>query len=340
MARRRWFDGHLDLAYLAARGRDMTKGLGECGGDQLPAAVTFPAMAAGGVRGALGTIFVQKRVREEEAKRRGVEVCDGPWSYDTREEAHEAGVRQLEWYRETRNTKRETRNGGQDLPHIVLMIEGAACLRGVEDFREFYEAGVRVVSLTWAEGSQWAGGDQSGGGITPAGWQLVAELDRRGVIHDVSHLSEQAFWELMEGGKNLKVATHSNPRALLPGKQHPERHLSDAQIRALVAQGGVIGVVLFQKFLVSPPTGQRATIADVLRHIAYFEDVAGRRDFLALGSDMDGGFDATLLPEGLDSAEKVDALGDALAGAGWSDEEIERFAWGNWARVLGIENEI
>lgn len=335
MAKRRWFDGHLDLACLAVQGRDMSKSLAECGAAG-PAAVTFPALTAGNVQGVLATIFVQKRIGEAESKRRGQEHIEGPWFYDTAEEAYAAGKRQLEWYRGIQNS-------GIGIQNLVLMIEGADCLRTVADFAEYYQAGVRVVSLAWAEGSKWSGGNTRGGGITAAGWELVAELDRRGVIHDVSHLSEKAFWELMgrdgKGSKNLKVATHSNPRAMLPGKQHLERNLSDEQIRALVAQGGIIGLVLFKWFLINGPDvtkERRATIADVLRHIAYYEDLTGRRDFLALGSDMDGGFDATQLPVGLDSADKIDALGDALAGAGWSETEIERFAWGNWARVLGL----
>ncbi len=254
--------------------------------------------------------------------------------------------------RETRNGKRATRNEGtakEELTdhesritdhdsalRVTLALEGAACVRTLDDLQYFYDAGVRVVSLAWAEGSQWAGGDQSGGDVTEGGLALIDRLDELECVHDVSHLSERAFWTLMARAKGKVVASHSNCRALLLGAKHPERHLSDEQIRAIAERGGTIGVNLFARFLIPAQELQRrrARIADVILHIQHIEQVAGRRDLLALGSDMDSGFGTDLLPEDLQGPEELGRLAEALVDAGWGDGEIDGFA-GRWGEVLG-----
>jgi membrane dipeptidase len=341
-----WFDGHLDLTYIADHGRDLTRDLATCGGRLQPASVTFPSLRAGGIFAVISTLFVCRRTGDPAL---GLEPDPGPWSYDTPDEAHAAAVRQVRMHEAwesaglieiskpnlqdsklapvvSRNSKLETRNS----LCVVLAIEGAACLRTLDDFQFFYDAGVRMVSLGWAEGSPWSGGDRSGGDITPAGKQLIDLLDALGCIHDVSHLSDRAFWTLMDQAKGPKVASHSNARALLPGAKSPERHLSDDQIRALVASGGLIGINLFAPFLVPPAElkqkTRRATAADVVRHMDHMAQITGRRDFLALGSDMDGGFSANQLPTDLQSPHELTHLADALSRAGWSDPEIQDFA--------------
>ena len=147
------------------------------------------------------------------------------------------------------------------------------------------------------------------------------------MVHDASHLSERAFWELFDSAGRPKIASHSNCRVLLPGKQYPERHLSDDQIRAIANAGGMIGINLFSKFLI--PSG-RATIADVITHIKHMSQLAGRADFIGLGTDMDGGFNADGLPGELDHPRHLDRLRDAMAKANFSDADINGFAYDNW----------
>jgi membrane dipeptidase len=238
--------------------------------------------------------------------------------------------------RETRNVREETTLG------LVLGLEGAGCLRTVEDLEWFVEHGVGMVALAWAEGTAWAGGDQNGGDVTEAGRALIAEVDRLGCVHDVSHLSEAAFWTVMGEACGVKVASHSNCRALLPGRKHPERHLSDRQIRALGDAGGVIGVNLFGRFLVedadAAARGERATVADVVRHAEHIAQVAGRRDCVALGSDADSGFGSELMPVGLERPERWVRMAEGLRDAGWSDAEVAGFMRENWGRVMGVKN--
>ncbi|HUO10968.1 MAG TPA: membrane dipeptidase [Phycisphaerae bacterium] len=337
-----WFDGHLDLAYLAQQGRDLTATLERCGGGLTPAAVTFPELRKGNVRAAFATIFVQRRVDEAEAKQKGVEPLTGPWTYTTPDEAFAASAAQLGIYQHWNRSNlvelvsANNRWGGSDRLKIVLLMEGAAGLRHVTDLQRFYDDGVRIVALTWLEGNQWSGGDNSGGDVTPQGRELIAEIDRLNCIHDVSHLSEAAFWTLMSTAKGIKIASHSNARALLPGKQFPERNLSDNQLRALAqSPHAVVGINLLSAFLASGPNApKRATIQHVLNHIKHIEDVTGRRDLLALGSDFDGGYPRTSWCENLDGPTQLHLLADALADAGWSNADIHRFAWQNWADLL------
>jgi membrane dipeptidase len=340
-ASRTWFDGHLDLTYIADHGRDLTRVTMHSGGG-LPeesASVSFPTLCAAGVQAAVSTIFVRRRVRADAGQ--GVGAVEGPYCYDTPEEAYTAAVRQVEMHHAWEQTGWLQASGnmtaGIEGLRTILAIEGAACLRSTADLDFFHAAGVREVSLAWAEGSIWAGGDQSGGDVTPAGLDLIDRLDALGIVHDVSHLSEAAFWTLMARAKGKCIASHSNCRALLPGAKYPERHLSDEQIRAIADADGLIGINLFARFLVQPDQLKlrRATIADVVRHLEHMAQVAGRRDFLALGSDMDSGFGPELLPVDLQSPMHLERLAEALSAAGWSDGEISRFRWENWAELFG-----
>lgn len=331
-----WFDGHLDLTYIAEHGRDLGETVERCGGSLQPATVTFPALAAGGVTRAISTLFVRQR-------RDGVE---GEFCFSNETEAFNAATWQVDMHRVWESKGRiafsigERQKTKEDKTplRVALAIEGAACLRRVEDADLFAAAGVRMVSLAWAEGSQWSGGDQSGGDVTADGKTLIKHLDQLGIVHDVSHLSEQAFWSLLERATGPVVASHSNCRGLLAGARHPERHLSDAQIKALAARpGSIIGINLFARFLISPHelSRRRATCADVVRHLDRIATLTGRRDLLALGSDMDSGFGADLLPADLRGPPQLVHLAEALLQAGWSDAEITGFA-NRWADVPAL----
>ena len=285
---------------------------------------------------AISTLFVRQR-------REGV---DGDFCYASETEAFNAAMWQVDMHRMWESERRVAiatdegqRTKDENPPlRVALAIEGAACLRRIGDADPFAAAGVRMVSLTWAEGSKWAGGDQSGGDLTADGKALVRHLDALDIVHDVSHLSEQAFWSLLESASGPIVASHSNCRALLPGVKHPERHLSDAQITALAARAGsVIGINLFARFLIPPDelTRRRATCADVVQHLNHIAQLTGRRDFLALGSDMDSGFGADLLPADLQGPQQLTHLAEALSAAGWSDAEIDHFA-NRWQSLPGL----
>ena len=127
---------------------------------------------------------------------------------------------------------------------------------------------------------------------------------------------------------------------MLPGLSETaaQRHLADDTIRAIADRGGVIGINLYSAFLSESALGSsRASIDDVIAHIGHVCELAGSRAHVALGSDMDGGFGAHRLPEGIDGPGGLERLAEALAASGWSDAEVDGFRFGNWARFWGIE---
>ena len=336
MASHGWFDAHLDLAYLAEAGRDMTLPAEAVTGPKLPAAITLPALAEGNVRTVLGTIFIQKRSSDP------TDHAAGLWTFANDDEAFAAAMRQVahyqRWQREGRVRLISPRRRS-----FPILLSSFPSRRHHSDGRRprHTDAGrsARVRRMPACGCSLCAGAKvrstraaifHAATSRPPAG-RLVAELDRFRIIHDVSHLSEEAFWTLFKIAKGPVIASHSNCRALLPSPKSPDRHLSDDQIRALADRGGVIGIVLYSSFLVAD---RRATIADVLAHIEHIEKLTGRRDCIALGSDADGGFSAAKMPEGLDHPRKYEALATGLKGIGWSEPEIDGFRFGNWERVF------
>ncbi len=320
-----WFDAHLDLACLHLNGRDLLKEHAE-GGLWLPGCITLPSLRAGGVNRCLATVFT------ESVKAGAALTEDQQYTEGDAEGAHRAGARQVDLYA-------SWRAAGVG-PRMGVLMECADPIREPDELAWWVQRGVVAVGLAWAHQSRYAGGNSVETGVTPLGRQLVAEMDRLTVVHDASHLSERAFWELCEATDRLIVASHSNCRALNGGDvieplARRQRHLTDAQIKEITRRGGVIGLNLFSLFLRSGcEDPQRATIADCLAHIERVCSIAGNRKCVGLGSDADGGFSSARLPDGIDGPADYQKLADGLAAAGWSNAEVEGFAFGNWARVF------
>ena len=315
-----WIDGHLDLAYIAQCGCDLIKPVA----DAERYCISLPAIRAAGIDLAFATIFTEP----------GASQYHGYPSSADRVSAELAGLRQLELYEnleaagELAIVRAADDLRGAITPKIVLLMEGADPIRSPEHIRMWFDRGLRVVGLTWAAGTRYAGGNSSGGPLTSEGSELVAAMDELGLVHDVSHLSDDAFDGLMECARAPVIASHSNCRALLEPKQ---RHLRDDQIRAIAERNGIIGLNLYSHFLAK---GRRATIADCVAHVEHIANIVGHRNCVALGSDIDGGFPPSELPLDLDRPEKLHALAAALKNARWSKAEIEGFKSGNWRRFL------
>ena len=321
----RWIDAHLDLAYLALGGRDLR---GPCP-QPAEGCVSLPDLREGGVEIAFATIFTEPGGHPEHP-------CSYPASEDL-EAAEAAGLRQLADYgrleeqgaiRIIRSRRDLERRSGDAALKVVLLMEGADPIRSADDVPRWFDEGVRIVGLTWAAGTRFAGGNRRSGPLTPAGVDLVGALDEIGIAHDASHLGDDALDQLLETARGPIIATHSNCRALA-GEN--ERHLRDDQIKAIGGRGGVIGLNLFSRFLVEDG---RATIDDCIGHLQHTAELMGHRRGVGLGSDMDGGFGPGDLPRGLDHPRKLEALAEALREAGWSGEEVEGFRHANWLRFL------
>lgn len=367
----RWFDAHLDLAYLAVRGRAMTKPLaelsGSAAGPDAPPAVTLPSLRDGEVRLALATIFTEvvepgtENLTPEQyhagdaeaAHRRGraqleayltwadqdLIAIDLPHCLHSPEGVGEIrggmGVSEVEPPSIDATTTRAVR--GHKL-HIGILMENADPIREPADLAWWVERGVCAIGLAWARPSRYAAGNnvppEERQGISSLGRDLVREMDQLGVVHDASHLSDRSLEDLFAMTSRPVIASHSNCRALLdrPGGIITQRHLTDRAIREIASRGGVIGINLFSTFLNRYGKDRRASLIDVIAHIDRVCELVGDSRHIGLGSDMDGGFSRERLPIGIDSPRDLRALSDALRRHGWNEDQIEDFAWRNWAR--------
>lgn len=325
----RWFDAHLDLAYLARRGRQMHhEDPARAGGPDAPGAVTLPALREGQVRAALGTIFLEPG---------GADECSYPPG--DAEAAHRLALEQLAvyegWFAEGHAAPLSS---SPPLGHTAatplflgILIEGADCIRTPEEVAWWKSRGVVAIGLAWARQSRYAGGNTTTTGLTDLGRAIIPEIDRAGLVHDCSHLSDRALAELLDLARGPVMASHSNCRAII-GTDN-QRHLTDEAIRRLAARGAVIGLNLFSKFLIPGGLGdRRATIDEALAHVEHLCGLVGHTRAVGLGSDMDGGLSREALPEGINRPRDLERLADGLARRGWSDADIDAFAWGNWAR--------
>ena len=338
-----WFDAHLDLAMMAALGRDMTAQPADAGGPDLPASITLPSLAAGTVRTCLGTIFTEAGGSDRRIA----------YPHGDAHAAFTAGARQLQIYRQWADA------GWCTLPtatapaaastvptyttpplRLGILIEGADIIREPNELAWWASYGVVAVGLAWWTASRYAGGngtpsDDPQTGITPLGLELVAQLDLLGLVHDASHLSDRAFSDLFEATGKLVIASHSNCRALL-GDATNQRHLTDAQIKAIASRGGVIGLNLYSRFLdPACDKGGRTSITTAIRHVEHICQLTGSHDHVGLGTDADGGFSAARLPDGIDTPSDYHKLCEGLHNLGWNDAAIAKFVSANFARVFG-----
>ncbi|MCF2942386.1 dipeptidase [Paenibacillus tarimensis] len=165
----------------------------------------------------------------------------------------------------------------------VLAIEGAESLQGdLALLRVLYQLGVRSLGLTWNHANWAADGimEPRGGGLTGRGKELVRACNELGILIDVSHLSERSFWDTIELTGRPVIASHSNVRSVC---SHP-RNLTDDQIRAIIMQGGLIGLTYVPWFVKSEGS---ARASDLFSHIDYICKLGGA-DNIMFGSDFDG----------------------------------------------------
>lgn len=184
---------------------------------------------------------------------------------------------------------RTAEDAGNVLKHkaatLLAIEEGGAIDGSLEALRCLYELGVRAMTLTWSNRNDIADGineEATGSGLTLFGKQVVAEMNRLGMLVDVSHISTAGFWSVIETSTKPIIATHSNAKSLC---SHP-RNLNDEQIKALAENGGLAGITFAGQFL--EEDWRNACIESVYKHIDYMLNLIGNDDHIGFGSDFDG----------------------------------------------------
>ena len=342
-------DSHLDIAYNALDwNRDLTQsittireaeaGMGQKG--RGAGVACFEELRRGGI----GLIFVTVHCRLASLGRRFAGVR-------TQDIAYARAMGELSYYRlmASRGVLRQIRDRAGLDAHLsewerdpqqapigfVLTMEGADPIVGPEQVGEWWDDGLRIVSLVHYGISSYSHGTQAPGGLTERGGPMLDALERAGMLLDVSHLAEQAFWEALDRFGGQVLATHNCCRALC---DH-DRQLDDDQIRALAARGGVIGTA-FDDWMLSPLWDPEAmdntgiTLATVADHIDHICQVTGSCEHAAIGTDLDGGYGREQSPADLYTIADVRKVAGILRERGYGDADVANVMHGNWVRLL------
>src|SRR5688572_20435153 len=218
---------------------------------------------------------------------------------------------------------------------LIMSMESADPILQPEHLTAWQEAGVRIIGPAHYGPGRYAGGTSTEVGLTPDGIKLLQEMERLGVILDLTHLSDEAFWQALDHFGGHVIASHNNCRALVPH----QRQFDNRQIRAIIDRDGVIGAALDNWMLVpgwvrGRRDNQPATLKDVTDHIDHICQLAGDAEHAAIGSDLDGGFGREQSPADLDTIADLQRLGEILAKRGYRMEDISLIMYGNWLRLL------
>ena len=210
---------------------------------------------------------------------------------------------------------------------FVTIEGGEAIGTSIDTLHEFSDRGVVLMTLTWNRRNSIARGVYGDGddGLSPFGREVVREMEKIGMIVDVSHLSDRSLADVLAVATKPLVASHSNARAIC---NHP-RNLTDDQLRAIADHGGLIGLTFPGVFVDATPAN--VTLDRVFDHLSRMIDVAGI-DHIGIGTDFDG-FTA---PYGLVMSDcaGLPTVAERMATRGYSDDEIDKVMGRNWLRVI------
>jgi membrane dipeptidase len=214
-------------------------------------------------------------------------------------------------------------------------MEGADPIVSPEQVGQWYADGLRIVSLSHYGISATAHGTDTEGGLTPLGRPMLKALRAAGIILDLTHLADQAFYEALEAFDGPVLASHNNCRALVPGV----RQFTDDQVRRVIERGGVIGGALDAWMMVpnwikgetSPSIVSLEHLVDHLDHIC---QLAGNANHAAIGTDLDGGYGKEQVPHDLDTIADLQGLPARFRARGYAEADIAKIMHGNWLTLL------
>lgn len=346
------FDAHLDLAMNAIEwNRDLTRPLEEIRRresgltdkkDRGQGVVCLPEMRRGGIGLCVATQIA--RVVEPDSQLPGWHSPAIAWAMTQA---------QLAWYREAERQGwlcEITNLEGLD-EHLraweaqperapigyVRSLEGADSLVTLRHLESAYADGLRVVGPAHYGPGRYSPGTGLSGGLEPAGRDLLREMDRLGMILDVTHLTDEAMREALDLFTGPVWASHSNCRSLVPD----QRQLSDEQIQVLVERGAVIGAAMDAWMLIphwrrgeTTPEQTGVCLAHVVDQIDYVCNLVGDARHVGIGSDLDGAFGREQAPLDVTSIADLGEIRTQLRERGYSDEDVSAIMHGNWIRRL------
>ena len=214
-------------------------------------------------------------------------------------------------------------NKQQGIMSAILTIEGPAGFGfDPELLTDLYNVGFRITSLGWNEKNVLTGSHVTGGGLTDLGKAYVREAQRLGMLVDVSHISDEGFWDIMDITQGAIVATHSNSRSVCD----VSRNLTDDMFKAICKTGGVAGINMYAAFV-----GKEPTLDSLCDHVLRFLELDPTGKHIALGGDLDG---CDQLCGGIAGIQDYPSFADALIARGVPEETVRDIFWDNAMEVF------
>lgn len=342
-------DSHLDLAYNAIEfNRDLRQPVqtireqeaGMPGKGRGANTVSLAALREGNI----GLCFATTHCRVEslQGKFPGVRTQDIAYAKAQGEVSYYEALQQQGLLRRIDNVTaldahlRHWSEDPQDAPlGYVLSMEGADPVLTPEQLSQWWDQGLRTLSLVHYGVSTYAHGTQAPGGLLPAATPLLQEMERLGIILDASHMADGSFWEALDIYQGPLIATHNCCRSLVPH----DRQFTDDQISAIADRDGVIGVA-FDAWMLSPgwdkanPDNSQTTLSTVVDHMDHICQRTGTTKHAAIGTDLDGGYGREQSPADLDTIADLQNIPAILDARGYSSADIEAMMHGNWIRLL------
>lgn len=205
----------------------------------------------------------------------------------------------------------------------ILTLEGTAGIDyNPELLEDLWTIGFRVTSLGWNEKNPLTGSNVTGGGLTDLGREYVKEAQKLGMRIDVSHISDEGFWDIVKMTQAPVIATHSNSRAV----HSHSRNLTDDMFRAICETDGVAGYNACRDF-----TGENPNLDSICDHILHFMELDPSGKHIALGGDLDG---VEAMPDGFEGVQSYPALARRLLARGLTEENVADIFWNNAIRVM------
>ena len=214
-------------------------------------------------------------------------------------------------------------NKQQGIMSAILTIEGPAGFGfDPELLTDLYNVGFRITSLGWNEKNVLTGSHVTGGGLTDLGKAYVREAQRLGMLVDVSHISDEGFWDIMDITQGAIVATHSNSRSVCD----VSRNLTDDMFKAICKTGGVAGINMYAAFV-----GKEPTLDTLCDHVLHFLELDPAGKHIALGGDLDG---CDQLCGGIAGIQDYPSFADALIARSVPEETVRDIFWNNAMEVF------
>lgn len=205
----------------------------------------------------------------------------------------------------------------------ILTLEGTAGFgHDPALLEDLYAIGFQISSLGWNEQNPLTGSHMTGGGLTDQGREYVKEAQRLGMLIDVSHISDEGFWDILKITNAPIIATHSNSRTICDNS----RNLTDDMFRAICETGGLAGYNVCAEF-----TGENPTIDTVCDHIFHLMELDPSGKHIALGGDLDG---ITAMPQGFEGVQSYPVLANRLLERGLDEKTVMDIYWNNAIGVM------